>query len=223
MTAYGGDRRKTAVIVDDLQTMRIRLRTCLKRAGFEVVSECADAQSALSAVPLHRPDVVLVDLHLPDIDGIDLTKKLKAACPDLRVLMITGEDSETGLLSSLSAGVDGYCLKNAGNDELAMATAQVATGTEWIDPHLAAVLFRRGGARSGGLLENQFDPRQQSLSQREREVLTLVSQGLSNRSIAQQLIVSSETVKSHLRRIMEKLHVSTRTEAAAKALRKGII
>ncbi|MCC7531529.1 MAG: response regulator transcription factor, partial [Candidatus Melainabacteria bacterium] len=183
---------------------------------------------AVDSILSLKPDVVLMDIGLPTMDGIEATKKVKELAPDCKVIMLTSHDSDRDVFAALAAGADGYCLKEVSGTQLAMAIRCVADGAAWLDPGVASRVLKAcavGGnvPQSAVSMTKQPTAAQQSLSQRELDVLKLVVDGLSNQEIADKLVVSVETVKTHMRHIMEKMAVSDRTQAAVKAMREGLV
>lgn len=228
----GGDRGSptqstiSLVIAEDQEITRLGLRLAIERfADMCVVGEAKDGQSAIAKVEELKPNVVTMDIGLPCIDGIEATRRIKENSASTRVLMLTSHDHDEDIFAALSAGADGYCLKEASAEIIAAAIRAVNDGAAWLDPAIAKRVLlpraagsapgRRSGAPSG---RDKF-----ALSPRENEILELLVEGLSNQEMAERLIVSSETIKTHMRHIMEKLAVSDRTQAAVKALREGLL
>lgn len=200
------------VIVDDHVALRRGMELLLRRAGHHVVGTAGDAESAEALILRRMPDVALVDLALPGRSGAELTRSLLAAEPSLRIVLYTGAADERQLLDALDAGAAGFALKSGDPDELEQAIRTVAAGDEYLDPRLTSLLARPDG---GG-----HSPR---LSPREREILGLLSQGLSGEDAAKHLSLSSETVRTHVRNAMTKLDAATRVHAVALALQRGEI
>lgn len=216
-------------IAEDHEITRVGLRLTLEQIeGFQVVGEANDGRVAVDNVIRIKPDVVLMDIGLPTMDGIEATRQVKEQAPDTRVIMLTSHDSDRDVFAALAAGADGYCLKEVSGTQLAMAIRCVADGAAWLDPGVASRVLK-ACAVGGSVNQAQVDvaqritSNQQSLSQRELDVLKLVVDGLSNQEIADRLVVSVETVKTHMRHIMEKMAVSDRTQAAVKAMREGLV
>lgn len=214
------------VIAEDHEITRVGLKLTLDQvAGLEVVGEAEDGLGAVAAVQRLNPQVVLMDIGLPLMDGIEATQKIKAEMPGVRVIMLTSHDSDQDVFAALAAGADGYCLKEISSSQLAMAIRTVADGAAWLDPGVASRVLR--ACSSAGIQSAAPGPEGAApaspLSQREIEVLRLVVEGLSNQQIADRLTLSVETVKTHMRHIMEKLAVSDRTQAAVKAMRQGLV
>jgi len=213
-------------IVEDHEMVRLGLKAGLERVdGMELAGEAEDGLEAVESVCATKPDVVLMDIELPSMDGIEATQRIKQKHPDLRVIMLTSHQEDEGIFAAFAAGADGYCLKGAPMSRLALAIRTVVDGGAWLDPAIAGKVLRepvRATAPAAQKESGDLAPGLQ-LSEREVDVLRLVADGLSNPEIAKKLYLSAETVKSHLRRIMEKLVVDDRTQAAVKALRQGLI
>jgi DNA-binding NarL/FixJ family response regulator len=185
----------------------------LRRAGHHIVGTADDAESGEQLILRRRPDVAVVDLALPGRSGADLTRSLLAEDPALRIVLYTGAGDERQLLEGLDAGAAGFALKSGDPEELDQAIRTVAAGEEYLDPRVTPLLAALGGGRrSHGVL-----------SPREREILELLSRGLSGEDAAKELFLSSETVRTHVRNAMTKLGASTRVHAVALALQRGEI
>ncbi len=170
-----------------------------------------DAETGEALILRRKPDVALVDLALPGKSGAELTRSLLRVEPELRIILYTGAADERQLLDALGAGAAGFALKSGDPEELEQAIRTVAAGGDYLDPRLTPLLARGGNARV------------KTLSPREREILGLLSQGLSGEEAAQQLFLSSETVRTHVRNAMQKLGAATRAHAVALALQRGEI
>jgi DNA-binding NarL/FixJ family response regulator len=213
-------------IVDDHQLVREGLRDMLEDVpDIEVVGEATNGQEALLLCSRLRPDLVLMDVRMPKMDGLVATREIKQRHPEIIVMMVTMHENPDYLLEALKAGAAGYVLKDGLRQEVLTAVRRVREGESSLDPELAARLLRRlateGDRRSearladGGLVEE--------LTAREMEVLGLVQKGLSNRQVAEKLFISRGTVKRHLENLMAKLGVSDRTQAVVRALQLGIL
>ena len=200
------------VIVDDHVALRRGMELLLRRHGHHVVGTADDAESAEAVILRRRPDVALIDLALPRASGAELTRRLLEQDPDMRIVLYTGAADERQLLEGLVAGAAGFALKSGDPDELEEAIRTVADGGEWIDPRLKPLLAANNG-----------NGRTHVLSPREREILGLLSKGLSGEEAAKQLFLSSETVRTHVRNAMNKLGATTRVHAVALALQHGEI
>lgn len=202
----------TVVVVEDHAALREGLGVLLPRAGFRVLGTAGGETEGFALVSQTRPDVVLVDVALAEGDGISLTRRLLADDPDRGVVIYTGSRDGETLLDGLDSGARGYALKEGSLDELAEALRVVAEGRSYVDPRLRSALLSPRATR-----------RQASLSAREREVLSLLAQGLTGEQVARRLYLSAETVKTHVRNSMDKLEARNRVHAIAIALRQGQI
>jgi DNA-binding NarL/FixJ family response regulator len=206
------------LIVDDHAVVREGLRTFLElQDGIEVVGEAADGEEALDAVAQHRPDVVVMDLVMPKLDGVGAMRKLQRRGRAPRVLVLTSFLDDERLMPAIEAGAAGYLLKNVDPSELARAVRAAHAGEALLDPSVAARLVDRiaAGERAGstGLDE---------LTRREREVLERIAEGKSNKRIALELGVAEKTIKTHVGHLLAKLGVADRTQAALLAVKEGI-
>jgi DNA-binding NarL/FixJ family response regulator len=200
------------VLIEDHQALREGLELLLGREGCEVVGAAGTAAEGQQLVEDLEPDVALVDIRLGEDDGIDLTRQLLGADPERRVVLYTGSSDEDLLFSGLDSGAQGYALKDGSPRELVDALVLVAEGGSYVDPRLRAALLSR-----------RVTERLPALSNREREVLDMLAQGLTGEQVAEQLVLSAETVKTHIRNAMSKLEAHTRVHAIAIALREGYI
>jgi two-component system, NarL family, response regulator LiaR len=222
------------LVVEDHEITRVGLRLMLDQApDINIVGEAADGRQGVDAAAQFKPNVVLMDIGLPALDGIEATNQIKRSLPEVRVIMLTSHDNDRDVFAALSAGADGYCLKETPTTQLVLAIRAVADGAAWLDPGIASKVLRASvaGAAPNATRESSsnesnspaVEQKTSRLSQREIDVLKLVVEGMSNQAIAEKLYVSVETVKTHMRRIMEKLAVSDRTQAAVKAMREGLL
>jgi DNA-binding NarL/FixJ family response regulator len=200
------------VIADDHAVVRTGLAQLLSTLeDVELVGSAANGAEAVAACREQRPDVVLMDLEMPGVDGIEATRRIKAAGPETAVVVLTSFSDRERILRALDAGAAGYLLKDAEPDELARAVRAAARGDAPLDPKAARALL---STRVGG---SPLD----SLSDREREVLAMVADGLPNKLIAQRLAISEKTVKTHLTSVFRRIGVTDRTQAALWAQRNG--
>lgn len=223
----------TVIIVEDHEITRVGLRLTLEKiTDLRIIGEAADGQDGVEQTLTLKPHVVLMDIGLPGIDGIEATGIIKKSAPNTRVIMLTSHDSDRDVFAALAAGADGYCLKETPPGQLGLAIKTVASGAAWLDPGIASRVLRASvqsglaatsNKREGEAAGRPAGTSTSKLSQREVDVLKLVVEGKSNQEIAEALYLSVETVKTHMRRIMEKLAVSDRTQAAVKAMREGIL
>ncbi|MFJ3637897.1 response regulator [Streptomyces sp. NPDC090112] len=200
-------------LLDDHEVVRRGLRDLLdSEPGISVVGEAATAAQALARGPALRPDIAVLDVRLPDGDGISVCRALRSAMPSLACLMLTSFDDEDALLDAIMAGAAGYVLKQIKGSDLVRAVRTVAAGRSMLDPDTTARLMR--SLREPGAGTEPRDDRLAPLSEREREVLELIGEGLTNRQIAERLHLSEKTVKNHISRILGKLGVERRVQAA---------
>ncbi len=203
------------VIVEDHALTRAGLRTSLS-ADFSVVGEAPDGASGYEVILRERPDVAVIDIGLPDEDGIALTQRVRAALPKTHVVIVTMIDLEEQVIAALAAGADAYCLKNSESKRIVDAVRIAAEGGAYFDPQIAHVVLTRFSPREASALDSP-------LTERETEILRLIAEGAGNSEIAQRLYMGLGTVKGHVRDIMEKLSAADRTQAAVVALRRGYI
>lgn len=206
------------LVVDDHQVVRQGLRFVLEQEeGIEVVGECADGPSALQAVRTLEPAVVLLDLFLPGQDGISVLGQIKQDRPATEVLVLTSSSDEEHLLAAVRAGAIAYLPKTAGVDQVVASVRAAARGESVLEPRIAARLVRE--VRDVAARRRPLD----HLSPREREVLTALARGLSNREIARALSIGEETVKAHVSSILAKLQLADRTQAAIFGLQQRLV
>lgn len=208
------------LIVDDHAILRTGIRLLLQlQADFEVVGEAADAQEALAQVRASRPDVALMDIGLPGMDGLTATREVVAASPATRVLILTQHENREYVLPALKAGAAGYVLKRAPDDTLIRAIRAVYAGDTYLDPRVSEVLVDNLRRQATGAPTDPYD----ILTEREREVLVLLAQGKTYQEIAETLFVSVKTVDFHRANLMRKLALDNRAELVRFALERGLI
>jgi NarL family two-component system response regulator LiaR len=204
------------LIVDDHAVVREGLRTFLDlQDGIEVVGEAGDGEAGISEAERLRPDVVLVDLVMPRLDGVQTMRELRTRVPGARAIVLTSFLDDERLLPAIRAGAAGYLLKSVQPKELARAVRTAAAGEALIDPAVAARLVH-------ALAEGGRDARADELTRREREVLALIGRGFANKRIAAELGIAEKTVKAHVSNVLAKLGVADRTQAALYAARQGL-
>jgi two-component system NarL family response regulator len=211
------------VIVDDHALFRRGLDRVLDdEPDIQVVGEAADGVEAISRVRELTPDIVIMDVRMPRASGIEAARTIRAVAPETKVIMLTVSDLEEDLYEAVKAGVNGYLLKEVAIPEVADAVRAVAAGHSLVSPSMASKLFTEFN-----VLAQQADDRQRSLAprltERELEVLKLVARGLSNRDIAGELYISENTVKNHVRNVLEKLQLHSRMEAVVYAMREKLL
>ncbi len=209
----------SVLIAEDQTLMRQGLRTILElEPGFVVVGEAADGRAAVEQALALRPDVVLMDVQMPHVNGVAATAQLSAALPSARVMILTTFDYDEYVFDGLKAGARGYLLKDTPASELLAAIRRVYAGESIIQPSIAARMIGEFSRRAAPQ-EPEYEP----LSERERDVLRLLADGLSNREIGARLILAEGTVKNHVSTILEKLQAANRTHAARLAREQGLI
>ncbi|NBE54543.1 response regulator [Streptomyces boluensis] len=208
--APGGPVR--VFLLDDHEVVRRGVRDLLDdEADITVVGEAATAEQALARVPALRPDVAVLDVRLPDGDGVTVCRELRARMPDLACLMLTSFDDEEALLDSIMAGASGYVLKQIQGSDLVSAVRTVARGQSLLDPSAATKVM----ARLRGERQHTEEPDAlPGVTEREREILVLIGEGLTNRQIGERLYLAEKTVKNHISRLLAKLGVERRIQAA---------
>ncbi|MCC6457961.1 MAG: response regulator transcription factor [Caldilineaceae bacterium] len=207
-------RQITVLLADDHAVVRKGIRDFIDEdPELRVIAEASNGAEAWALLTQQQPDVAVLDIRMPHITGVELTRRIKEHFPQVRVLILTAYDDEPYVLALVRAGADGYILKTAGSRELLSAVKQVYAGRSFIDSAIASTIIT-GALRSS--------PEEQ-LTERELEVVRGVAHGWTNREIAQHLAISDRTVQGHLANIFAKLHVSSRTEVVTVALQRGLI
>lgn len=214
------------LVVEDNELMRQGLRAVLEHCGdFEVVAEAEDGIAAVELAKSLQPDVVVMDIGLPLMNGIEATKLVKKAVPHVHIVMLTSHDNDNEIFAALSAGAAGYCLKDCASERIKTAVTSVSQGAAWIDPRIAHKVlqaFENSAFRKTGAGQVPLPP-SELLSHREREVLKLMVDGSTNKEIGEKLTISVSTVRTHVEHILEKLAVTGRTAAAIKAMKEGLV
>ncbi|MBY0357290.1 MAG: response regulator transcription factor [Candidatus Obscuribacterales bacterium] len=230
------------LLVEDHLLTRIGLKTVIERAAdLCVVGEAEDGEQAIAKAQELKPNLILMDVGMPVMDGIEASKRIKELLPAVEIVMLTSHDSERDIFASLSAGASGYCLKDVAPERLYMAIRSVNAGDLWLDATIASKVLCQytndmakvnaseqvqefnPQAKETGALAKAQQGLPEPLSARELEVLGLVVEGLSNQEIADRLIISLATAKTHVRNILNKLAVDDRTQAAVHAMRRGLV
>lgn len=233
-------------LIEDHDLTRVGIRTALQqRQEIEVVGEAANANDGLKLLETEHPDIAIVDIGLPDKDGIELTRQLKAGQDPTdesrtKVLILTLRDNKEAVLAAFAAGADSYCMKDISFDNLLEALRVTHGGNAWIDPAIARIVLQQAQQTPEGSTENvvidsktvsinaadaEYDQMIAAypLTERELEVLQLIVEGCSNAIIAEKLYITVGTVKTHVRNILNKLCADDRTQAAVRALRSGLV
>ncbi len=215
------EEKRRIVIVEDHTILREGLRALISsNPDFEVVGEAEDGREAIRCVQNLRPDLILIDLSMPRMSGMDAIREIKKGCPETKILVLTVHKTEEYILATLRTGADGYVLKDATHTELLMAIESVLKGKPYLSPGVSERVIE-------GYLEGRKTLRSESpwdtLTQREREVLKLIAEGYKNREIADYLYISVKTVEKHRANIMKKLDLHSISALTAYAMEKGLV
>lgn len=228
-------------LIEDHDLTRVGMRTALQQQpGIKVVGEAANATDGLQLLQASKPDVAIVDIGLPDMDGIELTRQFRIFQTEIedkktKILILTLNDSEEAVLAAFAAGADSYCMKDVSLDRLIEALQVTNDGNSWIDPAIARLVLKQArlpSANSNANITVAIDAvapeysqilETYPLTERELEVLELIVAGCSNATIAEKLYITVGTVKTHVRNILNKLCADDRTQAAVRALRSGLV
>lgn len=235
----GSTNQIRVVIVEDHLLTRIGLKTVLERTNdIRVIGEAENGLVAVELIRQLKPDVVLMDVGMPILDGIEAARQICQENPSQRVIMLTSHDGEEDIFAALSAGAGGYCLKDVAPERLYTAVRSIHAGDVWLDSAIAHKVLKHYAAEKNGRTkaagQNETNDGNDSsnetlpslpepLSNREMEVLRLLVDGRSNQQIATQLVISLATAKTHVRNILNKLAVDDRTQAAVQAMRRGLV
>jgi len=208
------------MLVDDHELVRLGLKAVLQaEQDVQVAAEASNAEAAIRDAIVLKPDVVVMDIRMPGMDGIEACRILRSKLPETRVLMLTSHADEEAVLASIMAGAAGYLLKNTGRAGLVSAIRSAAAGQSLLDPAVTGKVLKR----LKDLSDSHQDKEVALLSQREKEVLPFIARGMTNKQIATELVISELTVRNHISRILEKLGLSSRSEAAAFAAQHGLL
>ena len=214
------------LLVEDHKLMRVGLKSLFEEVNdAEIVSEAQSGKEAIEKYKIVHPDVILMDIGLPDISGIETTKKILELNPKAKIIMLTSHISEEEVLESLQAGACAYAMKDINIEILQMVVKTVKDGAMWLDPQVVPIIRDKncGVIPARQMSRAMFKEQHANLTQREYEVLKLVVDGKSNYEIAQELTISEHTAKAHVCNIIQKLVVDDRTQAAVKALKEGLV
>ena len=218
------DDKIKVLLIEDHAMVRMGLEVCLSQSDkVELIGEAEDGLKGMDMAKRLLPDVILMDIGLPYVDGIEATKKLKEAGIKSKILIFTSRDNEDDIFASFAAGADGYIMKGASKDQTINAICAVNDGVAWLDPSIAKLVL--------GSIQKTTSPEEgktiakdvYDLTERELEVLELIVEGLTNPEIADRLIISRSTAKTHVHHILQKLCIADRTKVAVFAINKGLV
>ena len=215
------------LLVEDHELYRMGLSMLLDKAeGITLIAESADGLDGIKKARELSPDVILMDIGLPNIDGIEATQRIKDFNPDVKILIFTSRDSENDVFEAFKAGADGYIMKGATPEQTISALKSVYEGVGWIDPSIAKMVFSNLQKPSANVV-TEPEPKKSNnsygLTERELDVLELMVEGLSNPQIADKLVITKATAKAHVHSILQKLCVSSRTQATVTAMKEGLV
>lgn len=222
----------SVLLVEDHTMTRMGLALVLEKAeGIELIAEAEDGLTGVEKAKELSPDVILMDIGLPNIDGIEATRKIKEIKSDSKILIFTSRDNEEDVFASFKAGADGYIMKGSTPEQTTNAIKAVSEGTAWIDPAIAKLVLsniqRSSNSKDipapSGEINYQAGKNSYGLTEREMEVLALIVEGLSNPQIADRLVITRATAKAHVHSILQKLYVDDRTKAAIMAMKEGLV
>lgn len=215
------------LLVEDHELYRMGLSMLLSKAeGITLCAEAADGLEGIKSARENNPDVILMDIGLPNIDGIEATQRIKDFNPDVKILIFTSRDSENDVFEAFKAGADGYIMKGATPEQTISAIKAVNEGIGWIDPNIAKMVFsnlQRPQVQIVSTPDIKKAPNSYGLTERELDVLELMVEGLSNPQIADKLVITRATAKAHVHSILQKLCVTSRTQATVTAMKEGLV
>ncbi len=216
--------KKNILIVEDHELTRFGLKTTFENVDFvENIYEADSAETAIQIFNNNNIDIIIMDLGLPNMNGIEATKQIRSANKDVKVIILTSHNDEKEVLNSLKAGANAYCSKEINPQRLIEVVRSVADGAAWFDPSIAHIVLK-ASANSTSFETNETDNRKNyDLTSREAQILKLMTEGYSNMEIAQILVISINTTKAHVANILQKLEVDDRLQAALKALKNKIV
>ena len=214
--------KKNILIVEDHELTRFGLKTTFE--GVDYIDNIYEAESAEKAIEIfkeHPLDVIIMDLGLPNMNGIEATKQIRSSNKDVKVIILTSHNDEKEVLNSLKAGANAYCSKEINPQRLVNVVQSVADGAAWFDPSIAHIVLKASTASRG--FDSENDGKDYDLTSREKQILKLMTEGYSNMEIAQLLVISINTTKALVASILQKLEVDDRLQAALKALKNNIV
>ncbi len=217
------------LLVEDHELYRMGLAMLLSKAdNINLIAEASDGAEGIKKTRDLSPDVILMDIGLPNIDGIEATQRIKDFAPDTKILIFTSRDSENDIFESFRAGADGYIMKGATPEQTISAIKAVSEGIGWIDPAIAKIVFSNLRKPTESIISSPDNIKQSKenhygLTERELDVLELMVEGLTNPQIAEKLVITRATAKAHVHSILQKLCVTSRTQATVTAMKEGLV
>ena len=214
------------LMVEDHKLMRVGLKSLFEESPeMNIIAEAQTGKEAIEKAKLYKPHIVLMDIGLPDISGIDASKKILEQNENIKIIMLTSHDSEKEVLDSMAMGASAYVIKDVNTENLVMIIKTVKEGAIWLDPKIVPIVREKkiNSALYKPTTRAAFKEKHGNLTEREYEVLKLVVDGKSNFEIAQELTISEHTAKAHVCNIIQKMVVDDRTQAAVKALKDGLV
>ncbi len=214
--------KKNILIVEDHELTRFGLKTTFEGVDYvENIYEAESAETAIEVFAQNQIDVVIMDLGLPNMNGIEATKQLRDTNKDVKIIILTSHNDEKEVLNSLKAGANAYCSKEINPQRLVSVVQSVADGAAWFDPSIAHIVLK--ASTSSRNFDGETTAKDYELTSREKQILKLMTEGYSNMEIAQLLVISINTTKAHVASILQKLEVDDRLQAALKALKNNIV
>ena len=218
------------LLIEDHKMVRLGLSLVFENCpGINLIGEADDGETGVKMALELKPNVVLMDIGLPGLDGIQATSLIKKSNSDIKVLIFTSRESDDDVFDSLAAGADGYIMKGANEEQMVNAIKAVAEGTAWLDPAIARLVLSNVRKNSTSSVPNYSDSNKSGskniygLTDRELEVLALIVEGLNNLEISKKLFITLSTAKAHVHSILQKLYVSNRTQATIQAVKEGLV
>jgi len=209
------------LIVDDSKLTIVGLKTTLRQFDdIEIIGEANDGVIAIEMTQKHNPDIILMDIGMPLMDGIKATKEIKKSGSSAKIIMLTSHETEQDVLDALSAGANSYCMKDVDPEVLVSVVKSTYNGASWLDPRIARIVLDKFVNKFGKFMKTDTTS---ELTEREVGVLSLIAKGFSNQQISENLYISLNTVKTHIKNIFQKLEVEDRTQAAMKAVKEDLI
>ena len=214
--------KQNIMIVEDHELTRFGLKTTFEGVDFiENIYEADSAETAIDLFNNNKIDIIIMDLGLPNMNGIEATKQIRSSNKDVKIIILTSHNDEKEVLNSLKAGANAYCSKEINPKRLVEVVRSVADGAAWFDPSIAHIVLK--ATTNSPSLENEDNRKNYDLTSREAQILKLMTEGYSNMEIAQILVISINTTKAHVANILQKLEVDDRLQAALKALKHNIV